>query len=428
MANEFEFDDVLKAVAIEGEDSNQLASDLPICSFFDSYSLIPIFLFILTLVFSVTFPSLHQVVMDNQKIENDLKSNTIKSSITELSPQNQFLTLFLKFPDLDLFKIRSFDISFKLTTDSHKFELPSTKFENIQNDKIVPIFFTTNVNFTYSNLELTLSSLPQTPVSIIWETRNLKTTKYLLSIRLCWFLCSFLYFYNLLMKLIAQGFKSLTTTQILTIPLMLLFVLYIFPLSILIPSNRTVLFETIFKDLYFAYILFYSMTIYTYIIEKSMESSYQYYILPYFLFITYFVYWIGKDIQLFYPTTDFILPSFTYQVQPSFSDSVFLSVFFLILFIWMVGFSRLLKPLQETRFKYYLMINVGAFVYFVTYMILVHFANLTTAATSVLPLIGFSFYTILMADGQFDIEEMQYAMTNHPIIDVVNNQIGIDPA
>ena len=74
------------------------------------------------------------------------------------------------------------------------------------------------------------------------------------------------------------------------------------------------------------------------------------------------------------------------------------------------------------------MINVGAFVYFVTYMILVHFANLTTAATSVLPLIGFSFYTILMANGQFDIEEMQYAMTNHPMIDVVDNQIGIDPA
>lgn len=184
---------------------------------------------------------------------------------------------------------------------------------------------------------------------------------------------------------------------------MLLAFLYLFPFPYFFNSPNSYYAEDVFKNIFYGYSLFYSMAIYIYIIEDSVDSPINYLLFPYYIFISFTVFWLIKENKYIYPKPD----SISIERYPRFYYTLFLAIFCIILFIWIIFFSRIKKESQTNRFNYYLIVNFYAIISFFLYIFLVKFDTIFTssAAMNIFPISTLALYALLMANGQYDTDE-----------------------
>lgn len=143
--------------------------------------------------------------------------------------------------------------------------------------------------------------------------------------------------------------------------------------------------------------------LYIYIIEDTVDNPVNYLLFPYFIFISFTIFWLLKDNKYVYPKPD----SISLDDSPHFYYSLFIAIFCLILTVWIIAFSRIKKDFHSYRFNYYLVVNIYAMISFILYILFVNFDTPFTSSTavSVFPICTLALYALLMANGQYDTDE-----------------------
>lgn len=406
MSDDFYDESNLKDVEVEDyENKDLLVADLPLFSVCGFTILIPIIFFIISTVLSFFVPPMVNSIVQTENLLKNEYSNpiTLTSFVDSLSHRNRFLQLIIQFNDfVNGSGISEFLPSVTIATSKGQFD--QTISVSDQKSSPLSLFSTTNIDFSYVNLSINLEKEPPVrSVTITWNFCDPCSIAYIQRVRLCFIFCVILYFIILGRKISENSTLKQKSIQNFTIILMSLSFLYLFPFSYFLDSPSAYYAENVFKNIFYGYVLFYSMSIYIYIIEDSVDNPVNYLLFPYFIFISYTVFWLIKDNKYIYPKPDSIL----LRDSPHFYYTLFITIFCFILIAWIICFSRIKKESQTHRFNYYLTVNLYAIISFFLYIILIHFETpfISTVAMNIFPINTFALYVLLMANGQYDANE-----------------------
>ncbi|KAK8875782.1 hypothetical protein M9Y10_005957 [Tritrichomonas musculus] len=407
MSDDFLDESNFKDVEVEDyENKDLLVADLPLFSICGFSIVIPIIFFILSLGLSFFVPPMvHSIVQNENLLKNEFTNPiTIKSSVESLSPKNRFLQLIIQFNDFINSSSSTSEFLPSVTITTNKGQFDQTISVSDQKSQPLTLYSTTNIDFLYAILSINFDKEPPVrSITIIWNFCNPFSITYIQRVRICFIFCIIIYFAILGKKVyLSNPFKQ-ESIQNFTIILMSLAFLYLFPFSYVFDSSKSYYVENVFKNIFYGYVLFYSMSIYIYIIEDSVDSPINYLLFPYFIFISFTIFWLIKDNKYIYPKPD----SISFENIPHFYYSLFISVFCFILVIWIYCFSRIKKDSHSCRFNYYLVANLYGIISFILYVILTNLETIftLTIAKNVFPIATLTLYTLIMAYGQYDTDE-----------------------
>jgi len=274
------------------EEDVVLVSDYPISDFCGIYALLPIALFLLTLVLAFVYPSSVQTINQSEKVlgGDGIDGIGFSSHISNLTPFSRFLRVFFRFDSVtdlkevfingttSIVSICNEQVQTKRMLQMPKLKLPVSRYNWSTN--LIEIYRSNLITFDSINISILFNSIPanNSLITIIWETCDPTVVFIDAGIRLAlisYFLIQFISNGLLMIK----GAKMLVS-QRLTYGLFLFGILYIDPFSIInliLPSEFNLKYSLICKNCFYSFFTFFVFTTLSTISTKTFQSSKRYY-------------------------------------------------------------------------------------------------------------------------------------------------------